>query len=167
MAVPNDPTRRWRLFERLDGIGPDAWTASELGEGINQPHHFRFVRQGWARVAAEDDDSWVEEHIRAAKANPGAPVAGIGLVLDRLVAAGVWRDDLTDVVGGMQGEPLFDLCDLVDDPSRVDVELADIRGSLVEIDGEWEPTDRAMGGLHESVLETDPTGRERRPRKAA
>jgi len=64
----------------------------------------------------------------------------------------------------MQAQLLFHICYLLDDPSIDERELADVGWALVETNADLEPTDRVIGGLHESVLETDPSGREMRPR---
>jgi len=46
-------------------------------------------------------------------------------------------------------------------------ELSDFAWGLFQLDGDGTPVPPCIGGLHESVLETDPTGREMRPRKEA
>lgn len=166
MPVPTDPVRLRQLFEHLGAKDPDTWAASPLDEGIHQLHRFLFLRQAWDQVISEDDDAWMEQHLKSAQADPGAPFAGIGLALGRLLADGASRDDLADLVRGMQVQLLFNLCYLLDDPSLIEPELADIGWAVVETDADSEPTNRTIGGLHESVLETDPTGREMRPRGA-
>jgi hypothetical protein len=166
MPVPTDPMRLQQLFERLGARDPDSWAASQLDEGINHLHRFLFLRQAWAQVISEDDDSWMTQHVTSAKADPSAPFAGVGLALDRLLSAGASRGDLIDLVRGMQAQLLFDLCYLLDDPSLIEPDLSEVGWSLVETDAELEPTKNTIGGLHESVLETDPTGREMRPRDA-
>jgi hypothetical protein len=166
MPVPTDTIHLQQLFERLGASDPDSWAASQVDGGINQLHRFLFLRQAWAQVISEDDDIWMTHHISSAKADPSAPFAGIGLALDRLLSAGASRSDLIDLVRGMQGQLLFSLCYLLDDPSLIEPELSEVGWSLVETDIELEPTKNTIGGLHESVLETDPTGREMRPRCA-
>jgi len=84
--------------------------------------------------------------------------------LRRLRDIGASESDLVDLVRGTQGQLLFHICYLLNDPSIDDRELSEVGWALVETDAEFEPTDRAVGGLHESVLQTDPTGREMRPR---
>jgi hypothetical protein len=166
MPLPMDPTQLRQLFEQLGARDPDSWAASQIGEGINQLHRFLFLRQAWAQVVSEDDDEWMDQHLNAAKAHPGAPFTGAGRALERILAAGASRSDITDLVRGMQGQLLFNFCYLLDDPSLTEPELADLGWSLVETNAEREPTKLTIGSLHESVLETDPTGREMRPRGA-
>jgi len=45
-------------------------------------------------------------------------------------------------------------------------ELRDVSWALFQTDADGRPTGPAIGGLHESVLELDPTGREMRPPEA-
>src|SRR5437763_1308346 len=119
MPVPMEATKLRQLFERLGARDPDSWAASQVGEGINQLHRFLFLRQAWAKVVSEDDHSWMNANLSVAKADPSAPFAGVGLALDRLLAGGASRHDLSDLVRGMQGQLLFDLCYLLDDPSLI------------------------------------------------
>jgi hypothetical protein len=123
-----------------------------------------FLRQAWRGVVSEDDRSWITKAVKAAEADPDAPFTGAGLALSRLLNLGADQDDLVDVVRGMQAQLLFHICYLLDDPSIDERELSEVGWALVETDADLEPTDRAIGGLHESVLETDPSGREMRPR---
>jgi hypothetical protein len=62
----------------------------------------------------------------------------------------------------MQWQLLFALCYLLSDPDIPEPELADVNWALVEVTNNGE-IGRPIGCLHESVLETDPTGREMRP----
>lgn len=95
--------------------------------------------------------------------SPDAPYAGVGAALSRLRAAGANDQDLTELVRGMQAQLLFSLCCQLDDPGEVEPEVEDVHWALVQINGEGEILG-PISGLHESVLETDPTGREMRPR---
>jgi len=62
----------------------------------------------------------------------------------------------------MQWRLLFGLCQLLDDPGNIESEAGDIAWRLFQVDEGDHPI-AMMGGLAESVLETDPTGREMRP----
>ena len=69
----------------------------------------------------------------------------------------------------MQYELLFRLCYLLSDPSLDEPELADFAWGLYQLKFKDDDTVEIVDpidGLHESVLETDPTGREMRPRPA-
>jgi hypothetical protein len=164
--VPNPITQKTLadLFSRLGARDADSWARSQVQEGINQLHRFLFLRQAWSRVIPEGDHSWIDEAIAEFKTDPDASFTGIGGALVRLLKTGASRDDLADLVRGMQAQLLVDFCYLLDDPSLTEPELGDVGWALVETDSEFEPTARTIGGLHESVLQTDPTGREMRPR---
>jgi hypothetical protein len=60
---------------------------------------------------------------------------------------------------------LFQLCYTLDDPNFSEAELADFGCGLFQVDEDDNPMPPRIGGLHESVLDTDPTGREMRPRR--
>jgi hypothetical protein len=166
MRIPSDVQQLAALFRRLGARNPEAWAESQVGEGINQLHRYLFLRQAWSRVIAEDDQSWIDRAIVDSKKDPDAPYAAVGHSLSRLLAGGASRGDLADLVRGMQALLLFHICYLLDDSSLEEPELANVGWSLVETDEDLEPTGKTIGGLHESVLDTDPTGREMRPRKA-
>lgn len=154
------------LTERFRALGapdPESWARSQLEEGIPQLVRFLFLREAWRRVIAEDDPSWIEREIAQAEREPDAPFAGVGRALHRLRMLGASDTDLTDLARGTQAELLFVLCELIDDAFVDDPAADGISWTLVEV-GEDGEVLGAVGGLHESVLETDPTGREMRPR---
>lgn len=69
----------------------------------------------------------------------------------------------------MQWQLLVGLCYLLDDPDsmrddrEIIEEAGDIGWCLFQVDDDGHPVGE-IGGLHESVLETEPTGREMRPK---
>ena len=75
----------------------------------------------------------------------------------RLRARGATDKEITDVVRGKQAELLFSFCYLLSDPGDVEPEIADLRWVLAQVDDEGNVLGE-IGLLHESVLETDPTG---------
>jgi hypothetical protein len=164
--IPTNESQLRQLFSRVGAKDPEGWARSQAQEGINQLHRFLFLRQAWSNVVSEGDHAWMESAISRAEAYPDEPYAGVGGALKRLMNAGASRDDLSDLVRGMQAQLLFNLCYLLEDPSLAEPELAEVGWALVETDSEFEPTGRTIGALHESVLETDPTGRAMRPRVA-
>lgn len=166
MAIPSNEAQLRELFSRIGARGPEGWARSQAQEGINQLHRFLFLRQAWSNVITEGDHAWMDAAMERVGANPDEPYAGIGGALSRLIKAGAVRDDLSDLVRGMQAQLLFHICYLLEDPSLAEAELGEVGWALVETDAEFEPTGTTIGGLHESVLETDPTGREMRPRVA-
>jgi hypothetical protein len=77
------------------------------------------------------------------------------------LAAGVSTDDLTEIARCVQAQLLFSLAYLLEGSQEFGV---DVSWGLFETNQDGSPTDIQIGGLHESVLETDPTGRWMRPK---
>ena len=84
------------------------------------------------------------------------------MALERLRELGAKAEDLTDLVRGMQVALMSSLMYLLDDPGDVARE-AEVAWALLEISPSNEVV-AVISSLHESVLQTDPTGREMRPR---
>lgn len=151
------------LFRRLGAKAPAEWAESQLHEGIPQLARFLFLRQAWKRIVPEDDPSWIDANIDFARREPDAPYAGAGHTLASLRERGATDREVTELVRSMQAEFLFGLCQLLEDPGIEEPELADTAWGLFLLDDADRPTIE-IGGLHESVLSTDPSGREARPR---
>ena len=79
------------------------------------------------------------------------------------MADGASRDDLTELARTAQWQLLHGLCYQLSDPAIEESELSDVGWGLFEVSKEGK-VGREIEGLHESVLETDPTGREMRPK---
>lgn len=150
------------LFRALGAPDPDGWARSQVEEGIPQLARFLFLRQAWRLVVDEDDPTWMERRIQRARQAPSEPFAGTGAALDRLRTLGASDADIVDVVRGMQAELIFELCYLLDDPGELEAEVPPLGWALAQLDGDDEVVG-VLRGLHESVLETDPTGRQMRP----
>lgn len=151
------------LFKRLGAPQPAEWAKSQLKEDIPQLGRFLFLRQAWRQLIDEDDPSWIDASIRAAHLAPDAPLSGVGHALIGLRAKGASDEELTDLARGMQAELLASICYLLSDPGDLELEVADVAWALVQVDGDGQIVGQ-LDALHESVLETDPTGREMRPR---
>jgi hypothetical protein len=151
------------LFRKLGAPDPEGWASSQVEEGIPQLARFLFLRQAWRAVVREGDATWIDQAILRAERHPAEPYAGVGHALKNLRARGAMDEEITDVVRGMQAELLFQFCYLLEDPGDVEPEVADVSWAFVQTDEEGNVVN-AVNGLHESVLETDPTGREMRPR---
>lgn len=154
-----------KLFRLVGARDPESWAKSQAEEGIPQLARFLFLRQAWRSIVTENDPAWINSAIRSVETQPDAPYAGVGHALKRLRSLGASDDDLTDLVRGMQAELLFQLCYQLDDPGDLEDEVGDVSWSLVQTNDDGEVVAQ-INGLHESVLETDPTGREMRPRRA-
>jgi hypothetical protein len=151
------------LFRKLGAPDPEDWARSQIEEGIPQLARFLFLRQAWRQIVSEDDSSWIDLSIARAEQHPNEPYAGVGNALRSLRARGALDEEITNLVRGMQVQALFSFCCLLDDPGDLEDEVAQVGWALTEIDSEGNVIG-GIGGLHESVLETDPTGREMRPR---
>lgn len=152
-----------KLFAKLGAPDPESWARSQIDEGTPQLVRYLFLRQAWQSIVPEGDSRWIDAAIEHAESHPDESYAGAGLALARLRSKGATDDELTDLVRAMQAELLFSFCYLLDDPGDVEDAVSDIRWALVQIDDEGTALE-TISGLHESVLETDPTGREMRPR---
>ena len=155
------------VFSRLGAREPEQWARSQLEEGIPQLARFLFLREAWRHVVAEDDASWIAGAIAQARERPDEPFAGVGAALARLRLAGAGDADITDLVRGMQALTLFGLCSLLDGALEPEdhEEISEVEWTLVQVTPDGEVLG-PIAALHESVLETDPTGREMRPRPA-
>ncbi len=153
-----------RRFEALGATDPRSWAESQVREGIPQLVRYLFLRQAWSRIVDESDPTWIDSWIAAAEQRPDDPFSGGGIALKRLRALGATPSDLTDLVRAFQADLLFSICYLLDDPSIEDEEAKDVLWSLVQVSPDGEVIAR-LGSLHESVLDTDPTGREMRPNR--
>jgi hypothetical protein len=162
LRIPQSLAELTALFERLGARDPAAWAASQLEEGIPQLHRFLFLRQAWTAIEAQSDAQWIAAYVALAEKQPDAPYAGLGLALKRALAAGAASVDVAEIARAAQAQLLFQLCYLMEDPSLDETELEGLGWGLFRTDEEGQPLG-PIWGLHESVLETDPTGREMRP----
>lgn len=166
MNIPTDLKELTALLAKLGAGDAEAWASSQLSEGIPQLQRFLFLRQAWSKILGDTDQSWIDGCIRAYRKDQTAPYSSIGAALIECENKGVSRQTLTDLARGVQAELLFDLCYLLEDARIEEPEFDDFQWGLFEIDTEGKPVGERIGALHESVLETDPTGREMCPREA-
>jgi hypothetical protein len=152
------------LFEKLGASDPEAWARSQIEESIPQLERFLFLRQAWRGILKEDDAEWTKHHIAYSNKHPDAPYADIGKVLNLMLEKGVPQTAINTLVRCVQAESLFHFCYLLEDPGDLEEEVENVSWRLFQTDEEGNPI-QEIGMLHESVLETDPTGREMRPRK--
>lgn len=146
------------LFAKLGARNPAGWAHSQVAEGIPQLAKFLFLRQAWRCIVAENDRHWIGEQ---READPKVPGSSIASALDRVLSRGVDEKDLTTVVRVMQWQLLFALCCILDDPGKLEDDVKNVAWRLFQVDENGNPI-TAIAGLHESVLETEPSGREMR-----
>jgi hypothetical protein len=153
-------------FRALGAFRPEGWARSQIEEGIPQYARFVFLRQAWEGIIADGDTSWIDPQIQQAERHPRAPGAGIGPALKRILAAGGNREDIAELVRVMQWQVLARIAVQLDDPGVVEYpskDMPQVNWRLFEVDEHDLPL-RPIEGLHESVLDTDPTEREMRPK---
>jgi len=158
-------SRLTRLFEIAGARDPSAWAKSEVDEDIPQLARYLFLRQAWRSIIPDDEISWIEREIQSAAQNPRAPGSELGLALARLMDAGANPRDLNVIARNAQWQLLHSICYQLSDPAIEEQELRHVAWGLFEVD-EAGKVGRPIEGLHESVLETDPTGREMRAKGA-
>lgn len=149
-----------RRFSALGARDPDAWARSQIEEGLPQLARYLFLRQAW-RGVIPDDSSWIAPAIASSAANPGGPGGELGPALARVVEK-CGAEDVTTVVRVMQWRVLASLSYLLDDPN-LGPEAEDVSWRLFQVDPDSGEPIVPIAGLHESVLEVEPTGREMRP----
>jgi hypothetical protein len=148
------------IFKKLGARDPESWARSQVEGGVAQLHRFLFLRQAWRFIVSEDDHDWIREELTTDPVGPGGAIVP---ALRRLLAAGARQEDITTVVRVMQWGLLFRFTYLLEDPGDKEDEVKDIAWRLVQVDEDGNPIGR-IDGLHESVLEMEPTGREMRPK---
>jgi hypothetical protein len=164
MKLPTALEELTELFRKLGAPHADKWASSQLKEGIPQLQRYLWLREAWKCIAPDDDYAWMEGEIKRAQAKSNAPYSGVGLALARCLSKGAEKEDLKEIVRGKQAQLLFALCYLLDDPNFPEEEIKELTWGLFQTDEHGHPVTR-IRALHESVLATDPTGREMRPKK--
>jgi hypothetical protein len=155
------------LFKSLGAHAPEDWVQYLPDDPSNQLARYLFLKQAWDSVAQEGDTQWIDDAITRSNKHPAEPYAGLGLVLQKLLAAGIAHEDITELSRCLQAGMLFRVAYLLDGRAYQVKGLEHINWLLVRTDEEGNPTAEQIGGLHESVLETDPTRREMRPKGKA
>jgi hypothetical protein len=133
------------------------WVANQ--GGYPQLARYLFLRQAWRLVVSPDEQNWISE---MRPQHPNEPGAEFGPAIDRLLATGARPEDLTIIVRIMQWSLLSGFCYLLEDPGNLEPEVADMEWQLFLLDEDDNPIEPIDGPI-ESVLDTDPTGREMRP----
>jgi hypothetical protein len=165
-ADPEELQRLASHFRSMGAQNPESWARSQLEEGIPQFARLVFLREAWGAVIGDGDTRWIKRFTDEAERRPRDPGAGIGPALKRILASGADSGDLAEVVRVMQWHVLQAIADQLDDPGVV-VYPSDntprVKWTLFEVNDDGEPL-HPIGALHESLLDTEPTGREMRPK---
>jgi hypothetical protein len=152
------------VFRRAGATDPESWAHSQLAEGIPQLAIFSFAKALWNGVLPENDEKWIDQDIEWAKSRPRDPCAQSGPALEEMLAKGVSRQAITDLVRVFQYSALYHACSILDGSRVEDVPMPD--WTLHQVDQDGKPVG-IIQGLHEVLLSMDPTGREMRPREAS
>lgn len=165
MPIPKTEHELAEIFKQLGANSPESWARSQMREGIPQLLRFLFLKQAWEKIIGDGETQWILDAIERSRINPTEPYSGLGQSLQRMVDKGVALEDISEVARCLQADTLFSIGYLMDGPAYTAHEsLSDISWGLFEVDENERPIGPQIGGLHESVLEMDPTGREMRPR---
>ncbi|TCC65376.1 hypothetical protein E0H73_00010 [Kribbella pittospori] len=143
-------TRKYDLVARMRELGaddPEGWAESELREDSPQEARWLVLRGIW-----RDIDGWTVDTIAA------VPAA------QRAVAAGADPADVAQAMRSAAYEAAYGVLSRVDEGYDPEAPTDAPGWSLVEIrfdeSDEGTPSGRVVGGLHESILTADPSGRE-------
>jgi hypothetical protein len=164
MPIPTSAAGLTELFRALGARSPEEWAQSQVAGGIPQLLRFLFLKSAWENIPAEGDTMWIERAIKSATANPDQPYSGLGQALARCRTSGVSDQDLNEMARCLQVQMLFSISYLIDGPAYFPKSLEDVSWGLFQVAEDGRPIGNQIAGLHESVLEFDPTGREMRPR---
>jgi hypothetical protein len=165
MPIPKTEPELIQAFTQLGAKDPEGWAKSQLSEGIPQILRFMFLKRAWESVPGDLNASWVTEAIESSQSSPDGPYAGFGKALAACLDRGVSQSDIVEIVRCAKASMLFDIAYLLEAPEPFDGSLSDVEWGLFQVDEDGNPIGRQIAGLHESVLEMDPTGREMRPKK--
>jgi hypothetical protein len=136
------------LTQRMTDLGasePESWAQSELLEGIAQQARYLVLRKIWRETLSP----WRDPQTLRRNAT-----------LARLVHEGAGEDLLVEAVRGIVYDAVVTVIGIID--GGFDSEAPDDAPgwSLTETGLDGNLTGRDVGGLHESLLQADPLGRE-------
>lgn len=134
-----------KRFKELGAQDPEEWARSEISENIPQLARFMVLRALWREAISPWMDASALSDVAAAQ---------------RLIDAGADRHDVLLVARAGAYEAVAAAVHILDEGGDPDARESDLGWHLVETDAECKPTGREIGGLHESLLETDPSGNE-------
>ena len=151
------------VIERIGVSDAQSWALSEVLEQIPQAARAMFLRMAWRNVIEPfRDPKWIDEHLELYRKDPTGPLAEGRAAIERMLEARVAREDIALVAWTVAVQTVFNLLYHMGDYESVEGAPG---WSLLETDPETgQMTGRLIDGLHESLLETDPAGREARPR---
>jgi hypothetical protein len=136
------------LTRRMAALGatrPESWARSEISENFPQQARYLVLRRIWDEALA----SWRDP--RNLRKYPH---------LARLIDEGADPGLLAAAIRGVVMETAFAVVMVMDEGYDPDAPDDAPNWFVAETDSEGNPTGRVVNGLHESLYEVDPTGRE-------
>ncbi|WP_157420153.1 hypothetical protein [Actinomadura kijaniata] len=131
-------------FARLGADRPEEWAQSELFEHLPQLARFLLLRRLWNEAINSWENQGAVENVPAAA---------------RLLAAGADRADVVLTMRAAAFEAVFATLTAIDEGGSTAPGDQPLPGwSLHETDAVDHHTRQRLGGLHESLGETDPSG---------
>lgn len=168
-ALPEDERQKAldlvRALKELGAQDAEGWARSEVSENIPQLTRFLLLRRIWPdfiNIWSFKTEEWVHRQIAAAEKSPNGHFADAGAALKRMVEAGVAANDIASLVRMVAYETAFNVMHLIDEGHDAEASEQSPGWILMETNTSGEITGRDVGGLHESLLTMDPSGREGR-----
>jgi hypothetical protein len=157
-----------RLLEQMRALGapePEEWVRSEIFENIPQLTRFLVLRRLWQGIDEWRDKGslYVHSYSGMAEREPSASFADAGMAMKRMLDAGIAPEDIGRVARLVAYETTFAVLNIIDEGYDPDGDEQLPHWILVEETANGKRTGRVVGGLHESLLSLDPSGREGRP----
>lgn len=149
------------IFKTLGADEPESWAESQIDEGIPQLARFLFLKGAWDNVVP-DNESWIDNILANHKKDEHEPFNGLGESILKMIECGVPKKYITELARCIGAEMIQSIAYQLEDPDSVSGNEY-VNWALVEIDDD-ENIIGSIDGLHESVLESDPSGREMAPR---
>ena len=150
------------VFRQAGAIDPEMWADSQIKEGINQLGRFSFLKAITSEWLKEDDVHWVDNQIEFNYSRQGDPCSQLPKALKEMLDKNVSRETILDLIRVIQFNTLFHVCSTID--RAIEAETPIKNWALYEVDDDDNPME-TLNGLHESLLQFDPSGKEMRPRQ--
>lgn len=160
-------TRLAAAFREFGAPDPESWARSEISEDKPQFARFLVLRSIWPDEIdrwAREPDRWILKAVEEAAGRPNGLFADAGLAMARMLDRGVSFTDIASVARLVAYSTAFGVLQHIDEGCDEAVSDDAPGWCLVETSAKGRPTGREIGGLHESILMMDPSGREGRPR---
>ena len=154
--------RLTEIFRDAGAIDPESWASSEIEEGIPQLARFSFLKALASILLKETDLDWVNNQIEHNYRRPDDPCAQIAPALKEMLYKNVSREAIIDLVRVIQFETLMYVCSTIDSGENAGTPITN--WGIFQKDEENDTPTVEISGLHESLLEFDPSGNEMRPR---